>query len=121
MSTHANHAIVVTAYLGGQDLLARAAVMARSYGLQVLGPSKPVVNGCSSILICPDGSKEGWKQSDLGDLGREELKDWLREEGAGYLEWVEVLYGDDIRLSVVLDDFTKKRKRKKKLILKHFK
>lgn len=58
-----------------------------------------VTNGYSSFAIFPDGSKEGWEESNRGDKRRATLQDWLRSPRHGYdesmFEWVEVIDGDD--------------------------
>lgn len=64
------------------------------------------VNGERSFFIPPDGSKEGWEESDAGDVRRDEFIAWLRaqcyEDGSSPLTWVEVQYGDDDLVSKVL-------------------
>lgn len=56
----------------------------------------PGVNGYSSFLVGPDGSKEGWDSSDAGDQARDRLIAWLRKRGeGGYYSWAEVVLGDD--------------------------
>lgn len=86
-----HHAIVVTCW--GEGEAQEAADCARNLGLEVIGPSAPAINAYQSILICPDGSKEGWLDSDDGNAKRAYFVSWLRENHAG--EWVEVAYGDD--------------------------
>jgi hypothetical protein len=51
------------------------------------------MNGYRSILICPDGSKEGWADSEQGDARRAALRTRLVAEES--LEWCEVSYGHD--------------------------
>ena len=57
------------------------------------------MNGTKSFFVGPDGSKEGWEDSDRGDRNRDKFiayLDGLRyEDGSSPLSWVEVLYGDD--------------------------
>lgn len=57
------------------------------------------VNGYSTIFIPPDGSKEGWPPSDLGDFNRAKFLDWViskrYEDGSSSLSWAEIQYGDD--------------------------
>src|SRR5947208_3455939 len=57
------------------------------------------LNGFRSFFIAPDGSKEGWEDSDAGDQQRSEFVDYLRtfayEDGSSSLTWAEVQYGDD--------------------------
>jgi hypothetical protein len=65
-----------------------------------------VVNNAYSFLVAWDGSKEGWEDSDLGDMLRERFIGWMREQklddGSSPLHWVEVQYGGGDREAVVL-------------------
>ena len=58
------------------------------------------VNSYESFVIYPDGSKEGWMPSDEGNKRRAEFLKWMRA-GSLYLDWVEVQYGDDERITKV--------------------
>src|SRR5215213_3203028 len=51
-----------------------------------------LVNGYRSFFIAPDGSKEGWSTSELGDKARELIIKKLKKIGVDY---IEVYYGDD--------------------------
>ena len=93
-----HNAIVITSW--NRESIEAAANKTRELGLQVLGPSDEVTNGYSSMLVCPDGSKEGWEESDQGDQRRADFREWLRlqayEDGSTNLHWVEIAYsGDD--------------------------
>jgi len=92
-----HNAIVVTSALDKK--INAAARAARTIGLQVVGPSKGATNGYRSILVCPDGSKSGWAESQAGDDRREKFIAWLTtnvyEDGSSAFEWVEIQYGDD--------------------------
>lgn len=92
-----HNAIVVTSW--NDEAIEAAAEEAYALGLQVLGPSDGAINGYRSLLICPDGSKEGWEDSDAGDRQRKQFRHWLNtrryEDGSSNLEWVEVAYGSD--------------------------
>lgn len=92
-----HHAIVVTSW--NKEKIPLAVELARKLGCQVLGPSIEVVNGYTSILICPDGNKEGWSDSAKGDERRYVFVKWLRsqvhEDGSGPFEWVELAFGAD--------------------------
>ena len=58
------------------------------------------INSYWSFLVAPDGSKEGWGDSDKGDEQRKEFIAWMRKgraEDKLYLDWVCVQYGDDER------------------------
>ena len=56
------------------------------------------VNGSRSFLVPPDGSKEGWPESDAGDARRAEFIAYLNgtkyEDGSSPLKWVEVRVSD---------------------------
>jgi hypothetical protein len=92
-----HHAIIITTWNGSRA--ETVADMATSMGLQVLGPSERVVNRYRSILICPDGSKDGWDESDAGDVRRDKFLAWLDtqryEDGSSDLDWVEIRYSPD--------------------------
>ena len=52
------------------------------------------INGTCSFLIPPDGSKEGWEDSDEGDQLREEFITQLAVDGP-LIDWIEVRFGGD--------------------------
>jgi len=58
-----------------------------------------LVNGERSFFIAPDGSKEGWPESDLGDDLRASFIAYLRskryDDGSTSLKWVEVQFADE--------------------------
>lgn len=91
-----HHAIIVTCW--DRDRLEVAqdkgiAVFGR-FGVSDIIESR--VNGYCSFLVPPDGSKEGWEDSEHGDNKRAEFVQWLRTDPIGeYFEWAEVMYGDD--------------------------
>jgi hypothetical protein len=45
-------------------------------------------------VLCPDGSKEGWDTSNVGDLARKTVIDHFRRV-AKYADIVEITYGAD--------------------------
>ena len=94
-----HHAIVVTGWQEGSLEVVKN--RAKNLGLQAIGPSTPAMNGYYSILICPDGSKEGWDDSDLGDIRRSRFLEWLDSQRyldrTPELEWVEVSFSNDDR------------------------
>ena len=57
------------------------------------------VNNYKSFFIAPDGSKEGWGESDIGDVQRKTFKEWVKEQayedGSNSLSFCEFFYGDD--------------------------
>lgn len=59
---------------------------------------EPVVNGYRTIVLLPDGSKEGWVESDRGDEQRKNfircLESFAYEDDSNCWSWVEVSYGE---------------------------
>ncbi len=100
------HVIVVTSWKEESVTLAHERAM-EIFGTQCSNMVSSVTNGESSFFIGPDGSKEGWAESDKGDQRREEFKAWLRtqvyEDGTSNLSWVEVFYGDDNGEAAIVD------------------
>ena len=86
-----HNAIIVTSY--DDKTIEQAAQEAVELRMQIIGPSEATLNGYRSLMVCPDGSKEGWEPSELGDAQRERFREWL--SGRAYVEWVEVEYGID--------------------------
>lgn len=70
------------------------------------------INDYKTILIAPDGSKEGWGESDTGDAYRSMIKKYLTSfrysDGSSPIEWCEVAYGNDDQDAAVLDSEWKK-------------
>ena len=110
MGTIVHHAIIVTSWK--KEALDELVKVAKSeLSASVLGPSEEVINGYRTVVICPDGSKEGWGDSNIGDKRREQIKDWLNaqrhDDGSSWVEWVEVQYGNDLDYyaeAAVIDD-----------------
>jgi hypothetical protein len=94
-----HHAIVVTSF---NEKLTREA-HAKALGLFGLAGVSTILtapsNSYFSFFVGPDGSKEGWPESDRGDSLRELFIEWLREQyhedGSSNIFWAEVQYGDD--------------------------
>jgi hypothetical protein len=75
------------------------------FGEQVSALTPVATNGFQSFLIPPDGSKEGWDESDDGDKRRALFKTFLREtHNASGLDWVEVQFGDDNAVTRIIED-----------------
>lgn len=93
-----HHAIVVTAsHVRIEDARAAAEVA----GLSVSGLSPLTVNGYRSyrsFAVFPDGSKEGWGESEEGDAARAKFVAWLEakryEDGSSPYGWAEVSFGE---------------------------
>ncbi len=63
-------------------------------------------NGYRSFFCATDGSKEGWLPSEVGDESRERfiiaLRSFAYGDGSSPIDWVEVQYGDDDRVTKVV-------------------
>ena len=86
-----HHAICATTWSEERAEEARAKV-ADIPGIQVTDVYESDCNGYCSFFVIPDGSKEGWNESDLGDERRAKAAEIL---DANACDWVEVYYGCD--------------------------
>lgn len=105
-----HNAIVITSW--SEASIVAATEKATDIGLQVLGPAPSVINSYRSLMICPDGSKEGWEDSNVGDKKREKFRSWLDTQkygdGSGNLEWAEISYGlDDQEATITASAWSK--------------
>ena len=104
----AHHTIVVTSwdYSAAFDKdRSMFAETARQKAIEIFGPglvSNMVdswINGYKTFFIAPDGSKEGWDESNKGDSLRKEFKKWLEsqayEDGSNHYDWAEIRFGGD--------------------------
>ena len=92
-----HHAIIVTSW---DELKIKIAhEVAQVFFPNITDIVKSELNGYQSFLVPPDGSKEGWEESNTGDKRRNEYIYWLNkqkhEDGSSPLGWTEVQYGDD--------------------------
>jgi hypothetical protein len=100
-----HHAIVVTSW--DRSLIAKAHEQAVKLGAIVteLTDVDKSCNGYSSFLVAPDGSKEGWEESEKGDEQRDKLVEWMDQQryddGSSALGWVEVQFDDDEKQTLV--------------------
>ena len=53
-----------------------------------------IINGGYSFFIAPDGSKEGWDDSNVCDNARKDFLDWL-SKSENYCDYIEVRFGGD--------------------------
>jgi len=60
-----------------------------------------VMNAYKSFAIFPDGSKEGWSDSDEGENRRDAFIKWIQGDtrSRSFIDWVEIQYGDDERMT----------------------
>lgn len=98
MGTVIHDAIVVSSW--NDKLLAEAHEYASRLIPTVTPAAQYVVNIGGSFAILPDGSKEGWEESDVGDQARAAFMRWVEaqahEDGSNSLECVHVRFGSDI-------------------------
>ena len=99
-----HHAIVITTW--DRESAENVAAYAKELGCTQSEMVESPVNGYFTLLIAPDGSKEGWNHSELGDTQRAELIQWLDaqrySDGSSPFDWVEVQYGDDDDATLVV-------------------
>lgn len=91
-----HHAIVVS---GDLRPIEAARVEAEALGCVVSPVVVSPYNGYCSFFVAPDGSKEGWGESDTGDQQRAAMVTLLRtrfgHDGDELLDWAEVSFGGD--------------------------
>ena len=99
-----HNALVVSGSYSNYINLAHARAL--ELGMAVSGIVDSPSNGVKSFFIAPDGSKEGWDNSERGDECRQAFVGWLATQrygdGSGPLDWVEIQYGDDERKTRVI-------------------
>lgn len=100
MSSTTHHLIVVTSTLPTRLDEAEEAARALFFPGQI-ARVVPSINRVETLIVGPDGSKDGWEESAQADLQRAAFVMWLDEHrsrvargGLGYFEWFEVCYGD---------------------------
>lgn len=99
-----HNAIIVTTF--SQKDVERAHTEARRlFNGLVTDPIESGINGYRSFLIPPDGSKEGWSESDEGDRRRAAFHEWVvaqaYEDGSSAYDVIEVAYGE-VRQPVIV-------------------
>lgn len=83
---------------GLPDMDAFRASMPEHFRHLVIGPVQTVANGSTCYVFLPDGSKEGWVDSDLGDEWRRRFKELFRlayDDGSSPDDVVSVRFGGD--------------------------
>ena len=93
-----HHSIIVTTSHADIDT-------ARDQAVEIFGEKRVSLvlyspsNSYKSFFISPDGSKEGWAESDAGDEQREAFIKWLDSkrynDGSSALTYAEVQFGDE--------------------------
>lgn len=107
-----NHAIVVTGDVGYPESKPNRVERAHAKALELFDGTQAfvseitpqAVNGHRSFFVAPDGSKEGWEESDACDTARAAFVKWLRDDPDFHLEWVEIQFGDDDAQTRIVHD-----------------
>ena len=60
-----------------------------------------ITNNQASFFIAPDGSKEGWADSDKSDEARTELLDWMLKN-ENFSDYIEVRFGGDDEYDTII-------------------
>lgn len=100
MEYYKHHSIVVMAYGVKKALVRKARRKAIELGCKVTNISITSIEGFNIFYVIPDGSKEGWIDSDIGNGRRKELIKWIeqqkdKEEGWNWLNYCEFSHGED--------------------------
>jgi len=94
-----HHAIIVSTNSPEREDIQKAWMVAQDIGCGVTNWVCSQVNATRTFIVIPDGSKEGWPESNEGDERREEFVDWLKAQeyadGSSSYHWVELSYGDE--------------------------
>jgi len=101
MGFHAHKTLIVTSYNAGLILTAHDKACALFSARGVSNLSDALVNGFSSFAVWPDGSKEGWSESDdVDELMRTYIL-WLEDQqfsdGGNALDWGLCQFATDDR------------------------
>ncbi len=96
MGFELNHAIIVSA--SGIKLkkahIKITKIFLNGFGMSLVSPIiAHVVNGGGSFMVSPDGSKEGWEDSDIGDDCRAQSVAYLIKHN---IDFIEVAFGGDL-------------------------
>lgn len=98
-----HHAIIVTSC--DEASIKAAHNLARRWQANPSSITKETTNGYRSFLIPPDGSKEGWDESQMGNNRRDALVRHFRSDDKfRMLEWVEVQFADESGNNLVTRD-----------------
>jgi len=88
-----HHAIIITGT--NIDHLGIVRTFAINKGNHCSETVKGTINDQFSFFVAPDGSKEGWNESDEADLSRKYLKDFLDNNLNLYVNAIEIQFAGD--------------------------
>lgn len=101
-----HHAIIVTAYSEKDIKSAHRKAKGIFYKPQVSNICESAINSWYTFTVTPDGSKEGWPQSEAGDDQRHKFISWLNskrfDDNSSPFDWVEIQYGSDDKITIVV-------------------
>lgn len=96
----AHDAVIATMHFGeAPDIDAFRKSLPDEFRHLVIGPIASVVNDHPSFAFLPDGSKEGWGDSDLGDEFRQQFIELFRHV-EGRADVVSVRFGGDFGVEI---------------------
>ena len=88
---------------GLPDIDAFRASLPEEWRRLVIGPVETAVNGTLVYVFLPDGSKEGWNDSDFGVMVREQFRSLFQmqyDDGSSADDVVTVSFGADYGIEV---------------------
>lgn len=106
MGYHMHHVLIVTTWCDKSYLA--VVEFAKKNDIPIVEQPSAAINGYRSLVVFPDGSKEGWPDSDAGDNRRALLGSFLRRKTnrtyvGFYVDWVEVAFGGDFGNADIID------------------
>lgn len=100
-----HHAIVVTSWDEKKTKIVHKQAV-KVFGNLVSKIIPSLTNGYLTFFIAPDGSKEGWDESNNRDEHRKEFIEFLNtqayEDGSNQFRYAELYYGDDNKQSEIV-------------------
>jgi hypothetical protein len=92
-----HHGIAVTSY--GKDICKAHKKAKKIFGDRTSEILNSEMNNYQSFFIAPDGSKEGWEESNAGDNQRKSFVKWVNKQafkdGSNSISFCEFFYGED--------------------------
>lgn len=99
MGTIRHNVIIVTCdSYNHKDMIKVHMKAVELFGMLVTSITSTPTNGFLTFFIAPDGSKEGWGESNEHDIKRKELCDYIDtfayKDGSSSFKYVDVCYGE---------------------------
>ena len=100
-----HHSIIVTSY--NDEVIGKLHKKANEIFNGVSDIVYSPWNAYRSFFIPPDGSKDGWDASDIGDRRRKQfincIEEYRFDDGSTSVKWVEVQFGSEFDETKVCD------------------